>query len=90
MLLGKIKLVLRKHLKVNLFCHQQQLSPVKIQLQLSALHPDPEITKASLILLTAQNVGSVFHEQEERGDRVDNKTRGNFCFRVTINMLDEN
>lgn len=67
MLLGKMELIPGKHHKAGLFSHQQHISLVRIQLQLSTLHPDPEITKAALILLPVQNVGSVSHGQEERG-----------------------
>ena len=78
MLLGKMKLILRKHLKVGPFSQQQHISPVRIQLQLRGLHPDPEITKVSLILLTVQHIGSIFHGREESGDRADNKTGCDF------------
>lgn len=85
-----MKLILSKHLKAGRFFYQENISPVRIQLQLSALHPDPEVTKAPLSLLTVQNVGSVLHGLEERADRVNNKARCNFFFRLMFNMFHNN
>lgn len=89
-LLGKMKLILRQHLKAGPFSHQQHISPARIQLQLSVLQPNPEITKASLTLLTVQNVGRVSHGQEKRRNRVANKTKCEFFFRIMMNMFHNN
>lgn len=74
-------------LKYLLFLTSNKTIPVRIQLQPSVLHPDPETAKASYSL---QNVGSVFHGQEERGHRMGNKTRHAFFFQIMIIMFHNN
>lgn len=72
------------YFKVPHFSHQEYPIPGRIQLQSSVLHPDPETAKASY---SVQNVGSVFHGQQERGHRMDNKTGHDFFFPVMIIVL---
>lgn len=73
-----------EYFKASPFSHHEYTNPVKIQLQPSALHPDPETDKASY---SVQNVGS---GQEERGCKMDNKRGHELFFQIMIIMFHNN